>query len=350
MRAFSMPDAMTSYELVLRGVAVGTLAATAIGVWRVAAGRSIALATLMLCIAAIAHVFENSPAFSSEIGSAYGLVNFFSLGATGFVWLFIVTLFQDDRIRPATLAPVGVLILIGLASYFTDARPIWFVHKVCEAGLALHALRLVLDTWRGDLVEARLRIRTPFVAIVALYALIMAGLQIAGLRLPARDLINAIALAGLSLTGAAIFLRAPADLLGVVPARPSARTPEDLADRAALARLGQVMGSEEVWRQEGLTIGALAERVGLPEHRLRALINEHLGFRNFPAYVNSHRIDAAKALLADPSAGRKTVSAIAYDLGFGSLGPFNRAFKEATGITPTEFRRTQVSPNPENPG
>jgi AraC-like DNA-binding protein len=30
---------------------------------------------------------------------------------------------------------------------------------------------------------------------------------------------------------------------------------------------------------------------------------------------------------------------IARDAGFGSIGPFNRAFKADTGGTPTEFRR-----------
>jgi AraC-like DNA-binding protein len=99
------------------------------------------------------------------------------------------------------------------------------------------------------------------------------------------------------------------------------------------------MGAGEAWRREGLTIGALAEAVGVPEHRLRRLINDHLGFRNFAAFVNVRRIEAAKALLADPAKARMTVAAIAYDLGFGSLGPFNRAFKEATGVTPTEYRR-----------
>ena len=93
----------------------------------------------------------------------------------------------------------------------------------------------------------------------------------------------------------------------------------------------------------------LAEEVGVPEHRLRPLINDHLGFRNFAAFVNARRIEAAKAMLTDPAKTRQTVAAIAYDLGFGSLGPFNRAFKEATGVTPTEFRRAGVSPNPENP-
>src|SRR5262249_54345619 len=96
------------------------------------------------------------------------------------------------------------------------------------------------------------------------------------------------------------------------------------------------------WRREGLTIGALADELATPEHRLRRLINDHLGARNFAAFVNAHRIAAAKALLADPTNARKSVSAIAFDLGFGSLGPFNRAFKEVAGVTPTEFRKAAV--------
>jgi len=33
------------------------------------------------------------------------------------------------------------------------------------------------------------------------------------------------------------------------------------------------------------------------------------------------------------------VLTLALDAGFNSLGPFNRAFKAATGLTPSEFRR-----------
>jgi len=32
------------------------------------------------------------------------------------------------------------------------------------------------------------------------------------------------------------------------------------------------------------------------------------------------------------------ISTIALDAGFQSLGPFNRAFKTETGLTPSEFR------------
>lgn len=34
---------------------------------------------------------------------------------------------------------------------------------------------------------------------------------------------------------------------------------------------------------------------------------------------------------------------IALDAGFGSLGPFNRAFRAETGLTPTEFRRLSAA-------
>ena len=37
------------------------------------------------------------------------------------------------------------------------------------------------------------------------------------------------------------------------------------------------------------------------------------------------------------------VLSIALESGFQSIGPFNRAFKAATGLTPTEFRREQLA-------
>ncbi len=333
-----MPDATVAYELVLRGIAIGALISAAAGVWRVARGRPVGIAALLLCVATVGHVLESSRAFSTQAGGVFIAANILSIGTTGFVWLFVVTLFEDRPIGPKTLAPVLGLIALGLVAHVTALWPIRLLQRLCEAGLALHALAVVLRTWRGDLVEARLRIRAPFVGIVALYALLMAGLQIAGVELPARDLINGAILAALSLAGAAIFLRGPADLLGVATPRQTT-PPTDASDQAALDRLNHAMDADQVWRREGLTIGALADAIGMPEHRLRPLINGHLGFRNFAAFVNARRIEAAKRLLVDPAKGRVTIAAIAYDLGFGSLGPFNRAFKEATGVTPTEFRR-----------
>lgn len=73
------------------------------------------------------------------------------------------------------------------------------------------------------------------------------------------------------------------------------------------------------------------------------MINQRLSYRNFNAFLNERRIADARAALADPAAARKPVLTIALEVGFGSIGPFNRAFKEALGETPTEFRRRELS-------
>ena len=100
---------------------------------------------------------------------------------------------------------------------------------------------------------------------------------------------------------------------------------------------------ERAYRREGLTIGSLSAELGVPEYRLRQLINEGLGHRNFNAFLNRYRIEEAQAALADPEQREVPVLTIAMDAGFQSVGPFNRAFRAATDLTPTEFRRLAMA-------
>ena len=72
-------------------------------------------------------------------------------------------------------------------------------------------------------------------------------------------------------------------------------------------------------------------------------MNGHLGQRNFTAFINGFRIAEAKAALAAPSQAEVPITTIALDAGFGSLGPFNRAFRSETGMTPRDFRRGQLA-------
>jgi AraC-like DNA-binding protein len=116
-------------------------------------------------------------------------------------------------------------------------------------------------------------------------------------------------------------------------------------DAALLRRLEHSMSVERAYRREGLTIGSLSAELGVPEYRLRQLINEGLGHRNFNAFLNSYRIEEAKVALADPGQKDVPVLTIAMDTGFQSIGPFNRAFKAATDVTPTEFRRLAAAGN-----
>ncbi len=71
---------------------------------------------------------------------------------------------------------------------------------------------------------------------------------------------------------------------------------------------------------------------------MRRAINGQMGYRNFASFLNSFRLAEVKAALADPTQKEVPIITIALDAGFGSLGPFNRAFREAEGITPSAFR------------
>jgi AraC-like DNA-binding protein len=83
----------------------------------------------------------------------------------------------------------------------------------------------------------------------------------------------------------------------------------------------------------------LAKALGMPDHRLRLLINTHLGYQNFSVFLNRYRIPCAKTILIDQERAILPVLTIALELGYGSIGPFNRAFKQTTDFTPSEYRK-----------
>ena len=65
-------------------------------------------------------------------------------------------------------------------------------------------------------------------------------------------------------------------------------------------------------------------------------VSAGLGFANFNRLINHHRIEQAKQVLA--SDDDRSILEIALDCGFGSVGPFNRAFKAETRMTPKAWR------------
>jgi len=83
-----------------------------------------------------------------------------------------------------------------------------------------------------------------------------------------------------------------------------------------------------------------AERVathhGIGDRYLRKLFEDD-GV-SFTSYVRERRLARAHALLTDLRQSPPPVSAIAYDVGFGDLSYFNRAFRQRYGATPSEVR------------
>jgi AraC-like DNA-binding protein len=123
---------------------------------------------------------------------------------------------------------------------------------------------------------------------------------------------------------------------------PKSKTPS-VDDHQLNEKLKRLMEEQKVYKKEGLTIGALAELMNEQEYKLRRLINHQLGFRNFNDFLNQYRVNEACEILSDPAQTKKTILEIAYDLGYQSIGPFNKAFKDLKGTTPTAYRKSQVS-------
>ncbi len=117
----------------------------------------------------------------------------------------------------------------------------------------------------------------------------------------------------------------------------------EIKDHELIDRIQQKISEECFYRSEGLTIGKLAESLNEQEYIIRQAINQQLGYRNFTDFLNSYRITEAKKILADHTERKVTVLEIAYKIGFNSIGPFNRAFKMNTGLTPTDYRKSHLS-------
>ena len=283
-----------------------------------------------------------------------------SAGNNTVFWLFASVLFDDTfRLRWGHGVVWLVFVVLGTIDCFFPSLPLGLALTSSSLVFAGLAIARTLTTWRADLVERRRRLRLFIVGASAFYIGVIALLQFAGA--PAGRETGApniaaslglLAIAGIvawSLlrldTAQALFVLAPRRVGG-----PAADA--EPVDKELLAALERRMAIDKAHRQEGLTIGGLAEKLGVPEYRLRRLINQALGYRNFNSFLNDHRIAEVKTALLDPTQAEVPVLTLALDAGFSSLGPFNRAFKAETGMTPSQFKRLGEKglPIPESAG
>jgi AraC-like DNA-binding protein len=279
-----------------------------------------------------------------------------SAGNNVVFWLFARALFDDDfRPRPWHAAIwAGVVVLALTCALVLQPRhsalagPVDAALAILALGFGLLAVIQTCASWSVDLIERRRRLRVLVVGASAGYIVLTAASNLLGLGHAPPELASLAGAAGLAAIAAGVAW----SFLGVaggetlfpargaaLPAAPADLQVLDQADRRLIAALERAMSFERVYREEGLTIGRLAHRHGVPEYRLRRLINQGLGHRNFNAFLNHYRIADVQAGLGDPSQAAVPILTIALDAGFNSLGPFNRAFKAQTRMTPTAYRR-----------
>ena len=270
-----------------------------------------------------------------------------SLAAPALFWMFARSWFDEEvSLGPGPVAVTIGVVALGLAgNYLASAMgragpPLALGWRLSSLVLLALGVRAALGSRAADLVEVRRRVRLVLVAVLAVsigWIVLAELLAVSWPPPPLWRVANAATMLALGLAVAIPTLgwRDPA-LLAPPVTRPVATPVAD--ESPLLARADAAMRVERLYRQEGLTIAALAARLGAPEYRLRRAINTGAGARNFSSWLNGFRLDDARQALADPAQREVPILTIAMDAGFNSLPPFNRAFRLAEGCTPSEYR------------
>jgi AraC-like DNA-binding protein len=288
--------------------------------------------------------------------------------ATAWLWLAARALF-DDRFRWTwpLLSAAAAMVVLGLASSAAGLQAaldgvagpgrsmLAPLHSAAMVVFTAAAVWEVLRGWRDDLVEPRRAARRWVGLGIGVYAGIAVAVELALHERPVGLLLPALHVAGIGAVALALALlvarRSLGAVLGLPPMvddrpvqddvsvglpQPSARPDPNPAQASpALQRLQQAMAIERAYRREGLTVASLAADLGMGEAALRALINQQMGYRNFNDFLHHHRLQEAAARLV---AEELPILTIALECGYGSIGPFNRAFRQRFGMTPTAYR------------
>lgn len=336
-------------EASLRGAAVALFTLLAISSALNARQSAVARYSLIFDCCAIAYLVESAPGLRGSHAVWIAPVRMASNAAPGVFLLWAEAAFGDQFVpRWWRWWPIGLMLALSASAIATDA---WLAHRMAEAAalaLVVAGIVRVLAGRSVDLVESRRAARLVFACGIGVW---IAVTTVFG----AFDLLPGPAVSGvlgLALAGCLLRIRldGPHALPSAAPTKPPPTRPApspatdgedgDLAEKLRIA-----MERDRLYREAGLTVAGLSSRLGAPEYRVRRLINQRLGHRNFVTFVNGYRLAEAMAALADPGQARVPVLTIALDAGFQSIGPFNRAFKAQTGETPSEYRRRHLSPD-----
>ncbi|WNJ19037.1 AraC family transcriptional regulator [Pontibacter sp. G13] len=132
----------------------------------------------------------------------------------------------------------------------------------------------------------------------------------------------------------------------------SPKTPRPKYEKSALSdvqlheihrALQSLMKREERYRTPEITLAQIAEELQIHPNTLSQVINRMEG-QNFFDYINGQRVDAFKRMASETQYQSFTLLAIALECGFNSKTSFNRNFKKATGMSPSQYLKEIHAP------
>lgn len=337
-------------ELLLRG---GAAAIAILLICQLASHRPMTMVTfygMMVFVGASVYSVLALPSLREPLGGWITICELFGMPAPAWLWLFIRALHNDNyKFQWPDIVPVLAIIGLRLSSYLFpeySATTRWLQVGIITILMA-HMVHVVRCCMVDDLVASRRHFSRSMAWVIPIIAVGIIGIDIIEALESSHELARLFTGAAM-LVGTLLFAMSMSRLresLMQTPAvtKKAAVTTNGLSavDRIELGRVRDLM-EHGAYLNSGLTIGALANELNIPEHRLRKLINNGLGYRNFASFINDHRIDMAKRELAKPDMASAQITTLAFDVGYASLAPFNRAFRERTGMSPREFREQML--------
>lgn len=352
-----MENGIFVVDNLVRGAGVGI--ALMLCIHQVMIARKVRAAALgvLFGLGAAGYLICSAPWFERLPAPAFNTFVVFCMLNPLFFWLFARALFEDGfrlgRAEGVVVAAFAVVVAIRFAGWSVGpdllADISGVVLQVAGIALVLHILFTVVRGFGPDLLKRRRQLRVYVVALSGAYMLLIgiAELVLAGAAPPASlALLNAVGILIL-VGGIAVIITTLSPELYPLPRVASGIHPSSPDD--ALMKRAVAFMETGAYRDETLTLVALARQMAVPDYLLRRAINQGLGYRNFNAFVNHYRLAEVKAALGDPEKARLPILTLALSAGFNSVAPFNRAFKAEFGVTPSQYRAAQKSQNSADP-
>ena len=370
-----MTPALIPWDFALRGAAAGLLLFHVLHLLTSAAPRAHRWSLAAFCLSVLAYLLCSHPDFAHFSQAVRLPALSFCLMSAPLLWLAIQVIFKDGFTwsAPTGVAMFATFILGWLAVGRVGGIGVNVLHKAVLISFAAATIWTILKDWQSDLVSNRRVLRGWVAASLGIYVLLVLGFEMAFVSSKAPVWLELLNLAGIVLLTGALALVVARHPLGawlwqVTPPQPTAEptaneTPPSAEvagavlphgsngpsltplppqlDRKTLLRerLLRVMGEARAYTQEGLSVAQLAAQLDTTEAQLRDTINQQLGYRNFNDFLHHYRIDeAAQRLLRQDL----PILSIALDVGYASIGPFNRAFKQLKGVTPSDWRSRNI--------
>lgn len=101
--------------------------------------------------------------------------------------------------------------------------------------------------------------------------------------------------------------------------------------------------SKKLYTKNNLTLSELSQSISIPHHQVSHAINAKFN-GNFFDLINDYRVTEFKRLALDSTKKHMTLLGIAQEAGFNSKASFYSIFKKKTGMTPSEYVKSESNP------